>query len=186
MDRFACIETPIEALRVIERQVITDSRGFLSRLFCGEDLRTVGWHMPIVQINHTLTRQMGTVRGLHFQYPPHAEMKLVTCIRGQIWDVAVDLRAKSPTFLRWHAEVLSAVNLRALLIPEGFAHGFQSLTSDCEILYMHSDAYASGAEGGVNVRDTRVSINWPLPISEISAKDAKCPLLEPNFEGIIL
>ena len=186
MDRFACTKTPIEGLRVIERRVISDSRGFLSRLFCWEDMRTIGWNKPIVQINHTLTRQTATVRGLHFQYPPHAEMKLVTCIRGQIWDVAVDLRAKSPTFLCWHAEVLSAENCRSLLIPEGFAHGFQSLTSDCEILYMHSDAYASIAEGGVNVRDPKVSITWPLPISEISVKDAKCPLLEPNFEGVNL
>lgn len=186
MERFACSDTPIEGLRVIERRVIDDSRGFLSRLFCSEDLLRFGWREPIRQINHTLTRKMGTVRGLHFQYPPHAEMKLVTCISGKIWDVALDVRAKSSTFLQWHAELLSAENCRAILIPEGFAHGFQSLTSDCEVLYLHSAGYSSRAEGGVNALDTRLSITWPLPISEISERDRDRPWLGLNFQGVTL
>ena len=108
-----------------------DARGFLSRLFCAEELRAAGWTGPIAQINHTHTARKGTVRGMHFQYPPHAEMKLVSCLRGEVWDVAVDIRAGSQTFLRWHAEILSADNGRALLIPQGFAHGFQALTRRC-------------------------------------------------------
>ena len=136
MNRLICTDLPMSGLALIERQRLGDSRGFLSRLFCAEELNKTGWKKPIAQINHTLTSQCGTVRGMHFQHPPYAEMKLVTCIRGQVWDVVVDLREDSPTFLHWHAEILSRENNRALLIPEGFAHGFQTLVDDVELLYM--------------------------------------------------
>ena len=128
MNRFRIQSTPLSGLQVITRQMLGDHRGFLSRLFCADELAQAGWTKPIAQINHTYTAKKGTVRGMHFQHPPHAEMKLVSCIRGEVWDVAVDLRANSPTFLHWHAEVLSADNHKALLIPEGFAHGFQTLS----------------------------------------------------------
>lgn len=184
MKRFTVTELPLAGLKRLERQHLGDQRGFLARLFCAEDLATVGWVKPIVQINHTYTSRKGTVRGMHFQSPPQAEMKLVSCLRGEIWDVAVDLRAESPTFLRWHAECLSAANGFALLIPEGFAHGFQTLTDDVELLYCHSAAYAAHAEGGLNPSDPRLGIAWPQLITELSSRDARHALLNLDFEGV--
>jgi dTDP-4-dehydrorhamnose 3,5-epimerase len=144
----------------------------------------VGFTKQIAQINHTLTRRKGVVRGLHFQYPPHAEMKIVSCLRGEIYDVAVDLRVGSPTFLHWHAEVLSAENRRSLMIPEGFAHGFQALTNDCEIIYLHSTLYQPAAEGALNATDPLLAIAWPLEITEMSDRDRNHPLLSDEFKGI--
>ena len=186
MSRFAVTALPLARLKLIERQCIGDSRGFLSRLFCAEDLATAGWQERIAQINHTYTAQRGTVRGMHYQTPPHAEMKLVSCIQGEVWDVAVDLRADSPTFLQWHAEILSADNNRALLIPEGFAHGFQTLTDDVTLLYCHTTAYSSEAERALNSQDSRLTITWPLAITEISPRDARHPFLDMKFEGLRL
>lgn len=186
MSRFTALDTPIAGLKIIERQCLGDSRGFLSRLFGADELAAAGWTKPIVQINHTLTQKSGTVRGMHFQYQPHAEMKLVTCLRGAIWDVAVDVRAGSPTFLQWHAAELSAINRRALLIPEGFAHGFQTLSDDCELIYLHSAAYTPEAEAGLAPQDTMLSITWPLAISELSARDARHAMLDDQFKGVIL
>lgn len=184
MARFKFIGTPLEGLTLVERQRAQDNRGFFSRLFCAEELAEVGFRMPIAQINHTLTTRKGAVRGLHFQYPPHAEDKLVSCLRGEIFDVAVDLRHRSSTFLRWHGEILSADNSRSLLIPQGFAHGFQALTDDCELLYLHSRPYAAGAEGALNVRDPALAIEWPLPITELSERDARHPAITSEFTGI--
>jgi len=186
MSRFTITDLSLAGLKRVERQRLGDSRGFLSRLFCAEQLATAGWLQPIAQINHTYTGRCGTVRGMHFQRPPHAEMKLVTCVQGEVWDVAVDLRAGSPTFLRWHAERLSADNGRALLIPEGFAHGFQTLTDGVELLYCHSAAYAPDAEGGIHPQDERLGVTWPLAITELSARDAAHPMLEAGFEGVAL
>jgi dTDP-4-dehydrorhamnose 3,5-epimerase len=186
MSGFTVTDLPLAGLKLVERQRLGDSRGFLSRLFCAEQLAATGWIRPIAQINHTWTARRGTVRGMHFQRPPHAEMKLVSCIRGEVSDVALDVRAGSPTFLHWHAERLSADNGRALLIPEGFAHGFQALTDDVELLYCHSAAYRSSAESGLNPQDTRLAITWPLAITELSARDAGHPLIEAGFEGVLL
>jgi dTDP-4-dehydrorhamnose 3,5-epimerase len=186
VSRFTIRDTPIADLKLVERQQLGDSRGFLSRLFCADELAVAGWHKPIIQINQTFTQKQGTMRGMHFQRPPHAEMKLVTCLRGAVWDVAVDLRAGSPTFMQWHAEELSAANHRALLIPDGFAHGFQSLSGDCELIYLHSEAYAPEAEAGLNPQDPMLSISWPLAISELSARDAQYPMLDHQFKGVTL
>ena len=123
---------------------------------------------------------------MHFQYPPSAEIKLVSCIRGEIWDVAIDLRANSPTFLQWHAEHLSADNGRALLIPEGFAHGFQTLTDDVDMVYCHSAPYVAAAEGGLNPLDPYLKISWPLPIAELSIRDNQHRLIDAGFEGLKL
>ncbi len=186
MNRFIVTDLPMVALKLIERQRLGDSRGFLSRLFCAEELAAAGWYQPIVQINQTYTAQRGTVRGMHYQNPPYTEMKLVNCIEGEVWDVAVDLRAGSPTFLHWHAEILSADNNRALLIPEGFAHGFQTLTDNVTLLYCHTATYSPEAERAVNAQDPRLAFSWPLAITEISTRDAKHPLLDMKFEGIRL
>jgi dTDP-4-dehydrorhamnose 3,5-epimerase len=140
----------------------------------------------IVQINHTITHRKGTVRGLHFQYPPYAETKLVSCLRGEIFDIAVDLRHNSSTFLRWHSARLSAENRQSLLIPEGFAHGFQTLSEDCELIYLHTEAYHPESEGALNVLDPRISISWPLAISELSERDRNHDFIEEEFQGIVL
>jgi len=184
VNSFSITDLPLAGLKRIDRGFRSDSRGFLTRIFCVTELAKAGWHEEIVQINHTCTHKQGTVRGMHFQYPPETEMKLVSCIRGEVWDVALDIRTGSPTFLQWHAERLSANNGHALLIPEGFAHGFQTLSDDVELLYCHSRAYATDAEGGLNPRDTRLGITWPLAITEISARDTGHPLIEIGFEGV--
>jgi dTDP-4-dehydrorhamnose 3,5-epimerase len=184
MSRFDITDSPLPGLKLIQRKPMGDDRGFLARLFCADELSTAGWQQPIAQINHTCTARRGTVRGMHYQQPPHAEMKLVSCLRGVIWDVAVDLRADSPTFLQWHTEILSAENHRALLIPEGFAHGFQTLTNDVELLYCHSAPHMPGAEGGINPLDERLDIQWPEPITVISERDHNHPLLDFAFTGL--
>lgn len=186
MARFDCIDTPLLGLKVIQRKRIEDSRGFLSRFFCANEFNAYGFNKPVSQINHTLTRQKGAVRGLHYQQPPHAEIKLVSCLKGEVFDVAVDLRKDSPTFLHWHGELLSDNNQRSLLIPEGFAHGFQTLTEDCELLYLHSAPYVKEAEAALNVTDPKLDIAWPLDITELSERDRSHPMLKLDFEGIVL
>ena len=184
MNRLTVIDLPIAGLKRVERQNLGDARGFLSRLFCAAELMDAGWRKPVAQINQTVTTQRGAVRGMHFQRLPRTEMKLVTCLRGTIFDVAIDLRKGSPTFLRWYAEELSSENRRALLIPEGFAHGFQAMSDNCELLYLHSAPYAADAEGGLSPRDPALAIAWPLAISELSDRDARHPPVGPNFEGV--
>ncbi len=186
MSRFSIQCPPLEGLRVLQRHKISDQRGFLSRIFCADELQAAGWHQPIAQINHTCTLQRGTIRGLHFQHPPHAELKLVSCVRGSVFDVAVDLRAGSPTYLQWHGEVLSADNQTALLIPAGFAHGFQTLEDGCELLYCHSHVYHPESEGGLNAMDSTLAIAWPLGAGERSARDTGLPSVAPTFQGILL
>lgn len=186
MSRFDIIDTPIACLKVVQRKPIRDARGYFSRFFCAGEFRQAGLGSAISQINHSYSKNAGTVRGMHFQMPPHAERKFVSCIRGEIFDVAVDLRRNSPTFLQWHGEVLSAENQRSLLIPEGFAHGFQTLTDDCELLYLVSAAYEPTAEKGLNAADPLLKIKWPLPISEMSDKDRNNAFLSPEFQGIEL
>lgn len=184
MSRFTVTDLPLAGLKLVERQNLGDSRGFLSRMFCAEELASAGWAKPVAQINLTMTARQGTVRGMHFQHPPHAEMKLVNCLRGAVFDVAVDLRRESPTFLKWHAQELSAENRRSLLIPEGFAHGFQALTDDCELLYFHSMPYASGSEAALNALDPALGIAWPLKITEMSERDRGHSTLTSQFTGL--
>lgn len=186
MSRFDFISTPLNGLMLVQRRAIEDHRGFLSRFYCAEELGEVGFNKPIAQINHTLTRKKGAVRGMHFQHPPHAEIKLVSCLKGAIFDVAVDLRRGSTTFLHWHGEMLSAENRKSLLIPEGYAHGFQTLTEDCELIYLHTTAYHPEAEGALNVADPRLNIVWPLPIGDLSDLDRTHPFINQYFQGVLL
>ncbi len=184
MNRFTVVDTQLSDLKIIQRWRIGDDRGFLERLFCANELESIGWQKPVAQINHSFTQKKGTVRGMHFQHQPHVEAKLVSCIKGEIWDVAVDLRPGSPGFLRWHAESLSEENQRGLLIPEGFAHGFQTLCDNCVLIYIHSSPYAADAEAGMNAEDPRLDITWPLPITELSERDANHPLVGNDFKGV--
>ncbi|WP_198266394.1 dTDP-4-dehydrorhamnose 3,5-epimerase [sulfur-oxidizing endosymbiont of Gigantopelta aegis] len=169
---------------LIEQQPMSDQRGYFSRFYCAEEFKSIGLEQAIAQMNVSYTGKKGSIRGMHFQYPPQSETKIVTCLQGEIFDVIVDLRKNSDTFLQWHGEKLSAKTPRSLYIPAGFAHGFQTLSDDCQLLYLHTEAYAPGAEGALNVMEPQLAIPWPLPISEISQKDSDHPLLNESFEGL--
>lgn len=178
--------TAIPGLTIIESQRISDGRGSFSRLYCERELAPVLGGEPIVQINHSVTNQVGTIRGLHYQHPPAAEIKLVRCIRGEVFDVAVDLRAGSPTFLQWFGIVLGGDGDRALAIPAGFAHGFQVLQPGSELLYLHSAHYRPELEGGLRYDEPRVNIRWPLGVAELSDRDHSHAPLPGDFSGISL
>jgi dTDP-4-dehydrorhamnose 3,5-epimerase len=182
--RFQSVRTPIGGLILLKRQQLGDARGHLSRLFDAEGMAGFGWHGGIAQVNETVTLHKGTVRGLHFQRPPFAEAKLVTCLRGGVLDVAVDIRRGSPTFLRHYAVELTQENMQSLLIPEGFAHGFQAMTNDVQLLYAHSAPYRADSEGGLNPRDPALNIAWSLPPIHLSARDQNHAMLDDHFEGI--
>lgn len=184
--RFTFTETNLAGLYVIQRKPIGDSRGFFERFFCAEEFRDIELSKTIVQINHTLTSQKGAVRGMHFQYAPYAETKIVSCLKGKILDVAIDIRHGSPTFLQWHGVELSAENFKSLYVPEGFAHGFQDLTDDCEILYLVTAPYASEHEGALHPEDPSVAVHWPLAISQLSDKDSAIPFITNDFAGVAL
>ena len=173
--------TPLPGVMVVTSRPHTDPRGSFARLFCERELAGVLDGRRIVQINHSHTAAVGALRGLHFQRAPHAEMKLVRCLSGRVWDVAVDLRADSPTFLQWHAEELTPDNQRMLLIPEGCAHGFQVLAPNSELLYLHTACYTPEAEGGVRHDDPALGIRWPLPIMDLSPRDRSHPLIDDQF-----
>jgi dTDP-4-dehydrorhamnose 3,5-epimerase len=182
--RLEIIDTALAGLKVVQRRPLVDARGYLERLYCAEELASLTGGRPLAQVNHTLTTRRGVVRGMHFQHPPHGELKLVCCLRGAVFDVAVDIRAGSPGLLRSHAEVLSADNHRSLLIPEGFAHGFQALTDDVALLYLHTAAYVAEAEGALNACDPALAIGWPEPITGQSERDRAHPLLTRDFAGV--
>lgn len=176
--------TSIAGVATVETSRRADSRGTFARFFCASELGSLMGQRHIVQINHSSTKVPGSVRGMHYQLPPFAEMKLVRCLKGSVWDVALDLRQGSPTFLEWCAETLSAENGKMMVIPEGCAHGFQTLQADCELLYLHTEFYRPDAEAGVMPTDPRVRIEWPLEITALSDNDATRPLLEQDFRGV--
>ncbi len=183
------LEIENTALAGVQRITLTpveDHRGAFDRLFCQRELKEVIGNRQIVQINHSRTATVGASRGLHYQYPPVAEMKLIRCLKGKVWDVAVDLRSGSPTFLSWHAEELSASNKRMMVIPEGCAHGFQVLEPNSELLYLHTSFYRPEYEGGIRYNDPEIIINWPLPVSDISQRDQNHPLINENYQGLTL
>lgn len=184
--RFEIGETTISGVYLLGRIPIADERGWLERMYATDDLAGVLGGRGIAQVNRTLTAGTGTVRGLHYQRQPSAEVKIVSCLRGAAFDVAVDLRRGSPTFLHWHAETLSAENHRSLVIPEGVAHGFQALADDCELLYLHTAAFDPASEGGLHPGDPRLAIAWPLPIERLSERDASHPLIGSTFDGIVV
>lgn len=185
--RFDALDTPLPGgVYLLQRRPLADERGAFERMYCSTDLAEVFGSRSVVQANRTVTLAKGTVRGMHYQIQPSAEAKLVSCLRGGIFDVAVDLRRGSPTFLQWHAEILDADNHRSLFIPEGFAHGFQAVADDCEVLYFTTAAYDPATERGVHPRDPRVGIEWPLPIGLLSERDSSTAALGPEFEGIVV
>ena len=178
------IETPLAGAYVIELEPFRDERGLFARTFCQTEFARIGFDRQIVQINHSITRQKGTIRGMHYQQPPACEIKIMRCVRGAIFDVMVDLRPGSPTFLQWHGMKLSKDNASMVYIPEGFSHGFQTLTDKAELIYHHSAFYNPEFERGLRFDDPALAIVWPLPVSVISAKDQSYPLIDNKFKGI--
>ena len=168
---------PLEDAFVIEPEPFMDDRGLFARVFCEQELKEIGYTKGIVQINHSVTNQKGTIRGMHFQYAPKAEIKMVKCLGGAVFDVIVDLRKLSSTFGKWHGEILSSDNMKMMYIPEGFAHGFQTLEQNSELLYLHTEYYSPEYEGGVRFDDPDLAIDWPLPPAVISERDRSLPLL---------
>jgi dTDP-4-dehydrorhamnose 3,5-epimerase len=179
-------KTEIPGVYIIERTRRGDERGYFERIFCHETLQNLGWQDGIAQVNHSFTAQKGAVRGLHYQLPPFAESKLVTCLRGEVCDVVLDLRADSPQFLRHISLHLSGQNHRSVLIPPGCAHGFQTLTDDVDMFYCHSTVYSPQSEAGINVLDPRLQLHWPLPITQRSERDLGFSFLAKDFEGVTL
>jgi len=177
-------QTALQGMSVIESTPFVDNRGAFSRLYCEKELGIIIGQRHIVQINHSCTNSVGAIRGIHYQSSPHAEMKFVRCLKGRVWDVAVDLRKDSPTFLRWCAEELSPENNRMLIIPEGFGHGFQALEPNSELLYLHTNFYAPAYEAGISYNDATLNIKWPIPITDISARDSSHPAITSDFKGI--
>lgn len=157
---------------IIDLEKHGDERGFFARAWCQKEFAVHGLNENIVQCNVSYNKQKGTIRGLHYQIKPYEEAKLVRCMKGAISDVIVDLRPSSPTYKQWIAVELSEANRRALYVPEGFAHGFQTLMDDTELFYQVSQFYAPEFERGVRWNDPAFAINWPFPISNISSKDS--------------
>ncbi len=180
------LETSIPGAWILENSSFQDNRGAFSRLFCSRELHAIIGQQSIVQINHSRTHSIGAIRGLHFQNPPHAEMKIVRCLKGRVFDVAVDLRQGSPSFLEWAAVELTPESNQAFVIPEGCAHGFQVLEPDSELLYLHTAFYSPEAEGALRFDDPKIGINWPLVPTDLSARDLSHPYLNEDFKGIVL
>jgi dTDP-4-dehydrorhamnose 3,5-epimerase len=168
---------PLQDAALIRLDRLEDERGFFARSFCAQEFARAGLHASYPQHNISFNRRAGTLRGLHFQTPPHEEPKVIRCAAGAIYDVIVDLRPGSPTYGRWFGAELSARNGDALYAPPGFAHGFQTLCDDAEVCYLMGAAFVPGAAGGVRYDDPRIGVAWPLPVSAISDRDLALPTL---------
>ena len=179
-------ETKLAGSYVINISPVVDERGWFARTYCKDEFKKVGFNGEWVQINHSFTIKKGTVRGMHYQVPPFAEIKLVRCIAGAVFDVIIDLRKNSSTFLQWFGTGLSAENRKMIYIPEGFAHGFQALTDNCELIYHHSQYYKAGFEAGIKYNDPMIRIQWQLEPGNVSERDSGHAFLTKNFEGINL
>ena len=176
-------ETRLKGAFSISLQKVEDDRGFFARIWCHDEFTSNGLNARLVQASLSFNKLKGTLRGMHYQLAPHAETKLVRCTRGAIYDVIVDLRQDSPTYLEWLGVELTADNHDMLYVPEGFAHGFQTLEDGAEVTYHVTEFYTPGAEGGLRYNDPAVGIVWPLPVEVVSAKDAGWPLIERTAAG---
>lgn len=177
--------TPLQGLFEIHHAPVGDARGRFTRLFCERELAGIRPGLHFTQVNLSETRGAGSVRGLHYQRPPAAEAKLIRCLRGRVFDVAVDVRAGSPTFLHWHAIELSEDGNNAVFIPEGVAHGFQTLSDEAWLLYMHTAPWTPACEAGLRHDDPRLSIDWPLPVATLSERDRGYAPIDDAFAGVV-
>jgi len=178
--------THLDGVFRIELRAIEDQRGWFARTFCAESFAVQGLETSFPQVNHSYCRRRGTLRGLHFQRPPRAEAKLVRCVRGAIFDVAVDVRQGSATFLQWFSVELSADRAEEIYIGPGFAHGYQALTDDAAIVYQASQPYSPELEDGLRFDDPAIGISWPITTPNLSPKDQNAPWIDPTFAGVIL
>lgn len=178
------LKTTLADCFIVEYDKYSDDRGWFARTYCKNEFSAVGFDKDWVQHNHSFTHYKGTIRGMHFQQPPFTETKLVRCISGTVYDVVIDLRKSSVTFLKWFAVELSATNKHMILIPEGFAHGFQTLEDDCELLYCHSEFYNPKHESGIYYQDNTIAIDWPLPASQLSERDSNHAIITNTFMGL--
>lgn len=176
--------TPLTGSYTIDLTPFSDNRGWFARTYCKDEFQQIGHTKEWVQINHSCTVQAGALRGMHYQLPPFQEIKMVRCIAGAVYDVIIDLRAGSAGFLQWFGTELSAKNRKMMYIPEGFAHGFQTLAAGSELIYQHTERYTPAAEKAVLYNDPLIGIQWPLPPSDLSDRDRQHPLLDKNFTGI--
>jgi len=177
--KFQICETSLSGLFLVERRANFDSRGSFEKLFCSEELKPIWGERVIQQNNLSLNTKAGTIRGLHYQVGEYSESKIVSCIKGRIFDVILDLRENSDTFGLWASFELSFENKKSVFIPEGFAHGFQTLEDDVIVNYCHSSSYSKPHERGVNVFDKKLNINWPIDNFSISERDNSLP----NFDN---
>lgn len=177
-------ETALKGSFIISLEPYSDERGWFARTWCKKEFAAIGYDKEWVQLNHSFTIDKGTVRGMHFQHPPFGEIKMVRCIAGAVLDVIVDIRNNSPTFLQHISVNLSAANKQMIYIPQGFAHGFQTLEDNTELIYHHTAFYQPDVEGGLLYNDPLLNIQWPLPVQNISQRDLNHPLLDNNFKGI--
>jgi dTDP-4-dehydrorhamnose 3,5-epimerase len=177
-------ETLIPGAYTIDVGPFVDDRGWFARVYCKNEFEKINHNEEWVQMNHSFTKEVGSLRGMHFQYPPYAETKMVRCIAGKVYDVIVDLRENSPAFLKWTGVELSAENKRTIFIPKGVAHGFQVLSENSELLYSHSAMYVKESEGAVFYNDPLINIKWPLPVTNVSDKDRGYGMLNKEFKGI--
>lgn len=184
MGNLKLLPTPLAGLQIVETAPVGDARGMFERLFCEQEWASLRPDLHFAQVNLSMTAKRGTIRGMHYQHEPATEAKLIRCVCGHAFDVAVDLRAGSPTFLHWHAVELRADEPREVFIPEGFAHGFQALSDDVQLLYFHTAAWTPVCEGGLRHDDPRLAIDWPLPPANVSDRDRAHPLLVDGFMGV--
>ena len=176
--------TILKGSYLIDLQPYSDERGWFARFYCKDEFKQIGHDKEWVQLNHSVTYEKGALRGMHFQIAPHREIKMVRCVAGAVYDVIIDLRKDSETFLKWFGAELSAENKKMMYIPEGFAHGFQCLSFNCELIYFHSEFYKPGAEEGIRHNDPLIAIEWPLDVTTVSERDRSHPYLDENFKGI--
>ena len=168
---------PLAGAYLIDLEKKEDERGFFARYFCENEFAKQGLFTRWVQMNTSLSREKGTLRGLHFQRPPKAEAKVVRCLRGAIWDVIVDLREGYQTFGLWYGAELNDQNRTMIYVPKGFAHGFQTLTENVELLYLHSEFYSPEHDSGISAQDPELAIPWPEPIKKVSTRDLGFPTI---------
>lgn len=178
------IQTHLKGAYVIDLEPFRDERGYFVRTFCKNEFSAIGHLKEFVQFNHSMTRQKGTLRGMHYQVQPSAEIKLIRCISGEVFDVIIDIRKDSPTFLQHFDITLSDENLKMIYVPEGFAHGFQTLADNSEMIYHHTAYYNPSDERGLRFNDPALGISWPLDPENITEKDNNYPLINNNFKGI--
>jgi len=178
--------TPLNGAFVIDLEPIRDERGFFSRTFCKREFQSIDHSKEFVQFNHSSSGARGTLRGMHFQVAPRAEIKLIRCIRGKVYDVVIDIRKGSPTFLEHFGVILSEENMKMIYVPEGFAHGFQTMEDHTQLLYHHTAYYVPEHERGLHHADPALGIKWPKTPVQLSARDEQHPFIDNNFTGIEL